>query len=325
MRRSHDLRNHRLAICIPRGRVVAVQVLICCVLALSLWMVPARLAAASQKRVQKRFRVGSGAMLALKTHAGSVSITGGPSDEISIDVNVRGRDKDVKDFEVTAEQTGDQIDVSGLLQTEDTWIWYSPDLRVSYEVKVPRKCRLSVHTSQGYITVHNVKGVLKGGTSEGDISISNCDGDINLETFGGSLRADSCAGTIGMRTSCGGINFSAITGDVDVSTSAGDVRILDVGGKVRAWTAGGDMVVRMRGSNEGVHVESSGGDISVILPPSVAGNIDAEAVAGEVKCSLPGRLVGEIRENELEAKINGGGDPIYAHTVGGNIRFLAAD
>lgn len=325
MGRSHVLRNHRLAFCILRGRGVAAQVLLCCVLGLSLWMVPSRLSAASHRTIQKRFRVGSGAILALKTHTGSVSITGGPSDEISIDVNVRGRDKDVKDFEVTAEQTGDQIDVSGLLQTEGAWIWYSPDLRVSYEVIVPRECRLRVHTSQGYITVHNVKGVLKGGTSEGDISISNCDGDINLETFGGSLKADSCAGTIGMSTSCGGINFSAITGDVDVSTSAGDVRILDVEGKIRAWTAGGNMIVRMRGSNKGVHVETSGGDISVFLPASAAGTIDAEAVAGVVKCSLPGHLVGEIGENDLDAKINGGGDPIYAHTVGGDVRFLVAD
>jgi len=118
------------------------------------------------------------------------------------------------------------------------------------------------------------KGVLKGGTSEGDISISNCDGDINLETFGGSLRADSCAGTIGMRTSCGGINFSAITGDVDVSTSAGDVRIRMLAEKSAHGLREGHGL-RMRGSNEGVHVEFIRGDISVILPPSVAGNIDA--------------------------------------------------
>ena len=264
-------------------------------------------------------------MLTLKTHTGSVSIIGGASDEISIDVNVRGRDKDVKDFEVTAEQSGDQIDVSGSLQTQGAWIWYLPDLRVSYEVRVTRECGLRVHTSGGYITVQNVKGVLKGGTSEGDISISQCDGDINLETFTGSLKADSCVGTIGMRTSCGGINFTAITGDVDVSTSAGDVRILDVEGKLRAWTAGGNMIVKMRGSNKGVHVESSGGDIELVLPPSVAGNIDAEAVAGLVNCSLPGHLVGKIGENELDAKINGGGDPIFAHTVGGNVHLLVSD
>jgi DUF4097 and DUF4098 domain-containing protein YvlB len=89
--------------------------------------------------------------------------------------------------------------------------------------------------------------------------------------------------------------------------------------------AGGNMIVKMRGSNKGVHVESSGGDISVVLPPSVAGNIDAEAVAGVVKCSLPGHLVGEIGENELDAKINGGGSPIYAHTVGGDVRLLVSD
>jgi hypothetical protein len=325
MRQCHDLLNRGIAISTPRGLRIVLRVLFCSVLAFSLVMVPGKSAAASQKRVQKRFRVGPGARLTLKTHTGSITLIGGTSNEVSIDVNIRGRDKDVRGFEVTAEQSGNQVDVSGSLQTQGAWIWYLPDLRVSYEVTVPRECGLRLHTSEGYITVHNVEGVLKGGTAEGDISISRCNGDIDLDTFSGSLKADSCVGTIGMRTSCGGINFTAITGDVDVSTSAGDVRIVDVEGKIRAWTAGGNMIVKMRGSNKGVHVESSGGDVELFLPPSVAGDIDAESVAGVVKCFLRGRLAGEIGENELDAKINGGGSPIYAHTVGGDVRLLVAD
>jgi hypothetical protein len=325
VRQPCDLVNQSLAFGTPRGVGVGVRTLICSVLALSLGMVPGRMVAASHRSVQKRFRVGPGAMLSLETHAGSISVVGGTSDEISINVNIGGREKDVRDFGVTAEQSGDQIDVRGYLRTEGSWIWYSPDIRVSYEVVVPQEGGLKLHTSEGYITVHNVKGALKGGTSEGDISVSRFDGDVNLETFTGSLKADSCGGTIRMRTSCGGINFSAIAGDVDVNTSAGDVRIPDVEGRIRGWTGGGNVIVRLRGANRGVHVESSGGDIELILPPSTTGNIDAESVAGLVKCSLPGHLVGEITESELDAKINGGGSPIYAHTVGGNVRFLVAN
>ncbi len=325
MRRCHDLVYQSLRFATPCGLGIFAQRLSCCVLWLSLLMVPGGFAAASQKTVRKSFRVGLAAMLTLNTHAGSVSIIGGASDEISIDVNVRGRDKDVRDFDIIAEQSGDRIDVRGFLQSEGSWIWYSPDIKVSYEVIVPRECGLKLHTSEGYITVQNVKGELKGGTSEGDISISRVDGDVSLETFSGSVKADSCIGTIGMRTSCGGINLRDITGDVDVNTSAGNVRIVDVEGKIRAQTLGGNMFVRVRGLNRGVHVESSGGDIELVLPASIAGNIDAEAAVGAVKCLLPGHLVGEISESELDAKINGGGSPIYAHTVGGEVRLLVAD
>src|SRR5450755_2776856 len=67
---------------------------------------------------------------------------------------------------------------------------------------------------------------------------------------------------------------------------------------------GGNVSVRVKGPSRGVQVESSGGDIKLIFPPSVAGNIDAESVGGVVTCFLPGRLAGEIGENELDAKVN---------------------
>lgn len=271
--------------------------------------------------MQKVFRVGAEATLSLRTHTGAVTIVGGNSHQVTVEVEMHGREKDVQDFEVTAEQTGDRIDVTGSLQTERSWIWYLPDLNVSYMVRVPRDCGVKLHTSLGSIAVRTVRGNLKAGTSEGNISISGVDGDIDLETLSGSIRADSCRGTIGMRTSCGGLMVVAMSGDVDATTGAGEVKILEVAGKVRAQTAGGTVALSVQGPNRGVHVESSGGDIDIVLPPSVAGTIDAEAAAGVVTCTLPGSVPRTTVGNGVDEKINGGGSLIYAHTVGGNVRI----
>ncbi len=120
-------------------------------------------AAAARKHMQKSFPVGPGAALNLETRSGSIRITGGPSPQVILHVTVEGREKDVENFEVTAEQSGERVDVRGTRLESEEWVWYSPVLSVSYTVTVPRDCNVRVHTSSGAIVIGGVQGILKGG------------------------------------------------------------------------------------------------------------------------------------------------------------------
>jgi len=305
-----------------RYAVLLVQATVTVLLAQATWC---GRAVAAEKKFQKSFSAGSGAMLSLETHSGTVKVVGGDSGDILVEAVVEGREKDVRDFDISADQSGNEVSVRGVLTDKDTWIWYSPRLSVTFTIHVPRECGLKLNTTEGSIRVGGVRGVLKGGASTGDITIAGTEGNVNLQTRSGSVHADSCRGTFNLSTSGGGVYITHVEGDVDASSSAGDIRIVDVSGAIRAQTEGGDMTLRLAGPNRGIHAESSGGDIRITLPRQDAGDIDAEASGGEVMCTFPGSLRGTVHRDEIDARWNGGGNPIYAHTAGGDVRLVPSE
>jgi hypothetical protein len=290
-----------------------------------LFLLVAGTALSAQKKFEKKFQVSPGGTLTLGTDAGSVKVMGTSSNEVSIVADIRGREKDVESFEITADQTGNNVDVRGKLTKGSSWFWNSVDIEVQYTVLVPREYSVKMHTSGGDIVVSDLKGRVDGKTSGGNVSIGGAEGDIDLETSGGNVEAEKCKGLLRMRTSGGEINVRENTGDVDLGTSGGDVKISDVEGKVRAETSGGSMYVKVKGSNKGVYAETSGGDIEIVVSKSVAADIDAATSGGSVHFDFPVTISGQIDESRVRGTLNGGGNTIHAHTSGGDVRFRSAD
>ncbi len=288
-------------------------------------LVIAGTALSGQKKFEKKFQVTPGGLLTLGTDAGSVKILGTSSNEVSVVAELRGRDRDIDDFEITAEQSGNNVDVKGKMHNGGSWFWNSVDIDVEYTVSVPHDFSVKMHTAGGNIDVSDLKGEVNGKTSGGNVSIGGTEGEIDLETSGGNVDAEKCAGVLHMRTSGGEINVSTITGDVDLGTSGGDVKISDVEGKVRAETSGGSMYVKVKGQNKGVYAETSGGDIEIVVSKSVTANIDAATSGGSVHFDFPVTISGQIDESRVHGTLNGGGNTIHAHTSGGDVRFRAAD
>ena len=284
----------------------------------------ASLTAAAQQRFEKKFSVSSGGTLTLSTDEGSVKIISGSSSEVSVVADIRGRERDVKEFEVGATQSGNNVDVTGKLH-KNGWFWNSVDLDVEFTVSVPHEYSLKLHTAGGNISVSAVKGSVRGKTSGGNVSVGGTEGDVDLETSGGNVDADKCNGNLRMRTSGGEIQITSTTGDLDVQTSGGDVRITDVDGRITAGTSGGNMYLKLKGANKGIHVETSGGDIEIAISKNASANIDAGTSGGGVHFDFPVTVSGHIDESHVQGTLNGGGNTIYAHTSGGDIRFRSTD
>lgn len=292
-----------------------------CILALTV----AGTAVCAQKRFEKKFQVSPGGTLTLGTDAGSVKVMGSSSNEVSVVADIRGSEKDVENFEITADQSGKNVEVKGKLRKGSSWFWNSVDVDVEYTVYVPHEYSLKMHTSGGDIAVSDLKGKVDGKTSGGNVSIGETEGEIELETSGGNAEAENCTGSLHLRTSGGEIGVRGVTGDVDLGTSGGDVKISDVEGKVRAETSGGSMYVKVKGSNRGVFAETSGGNIEIVVSKSIAADIDAATSGGSVRFDFPVTISGQIDESRVRGTLNGGGNTIHAHTSGGDVHFRSAD
>jgi hypothetical protein len=278
----------------------------------------------ADRRFEKKFSVGAGGTLKLTTDAGSVIVNGGSSNEVSVVAEIWGREKEVNDFEITADQTGSGVEIKGRNKRGHGWFnWGGNELDVRYTITVPSQYNLDMNTSGGNISVSTLKGTVRGTTSGGNIDLVKIEGPVNMHTSGGNLSAEQITGKVDMETSGGEIKIAGISGDVDVSTSGGNIRLSDVDGKVKAETSGGDVHVRLKNANKGIYVETSGGNIELAMAKNSSASIDASTSGGDVSCDLPITVQGKISDSRIKGDINGGGASVHARTSGGDIRIVA--
>ncbi len=280
----------------------------------------------ADRRFEKKFSVSPGGTFRLNTDVGTVTVTGGSNNEVSVLAELRGSERDVNDFEITADQTGSGVDVKGRNKHGHGFFGFGgSNVDVHFTISVPHEYNLEMNTSGGNISITTVKGSLRGGTSGGNIEIAKVEGSVSLHTSGGNLRAEAITGKLDMETSGGEVEVLTVTGDVDVSTSGGNIKLSDVDGRVRAETSGGDIRVRLKNANKGIYVETSGGDIELAMARNSNANVDASTSGGDVTCDLPITMSGKISESRIKGAINGGGATLHARTSGGDIRIVALE
>jgi hypothetical protein len=280
---------------------------------------------AEVKTFEKKFQVGAGGTLSLATESGSVSVTGGSGSEVIVTAHIEGRSGDVAKFVIEANQSGNNVDVTGKAP-KDFWRFLrGGNLDVRFTVTVPRTYNVRLETAGGDVKVSTLTGRVDGATSGGNVSIDHVEGASTLETSGGDIRVDAVKGDVKAETSGGNVKVKNVVGDVHGETSGGDIAAEDVEGKVRLETSGGNVAITVRGANKGIHAETSGGNVTIMISKNVGAVIDAGTSGGEVVCDLPVMVSGKISEDRVKGTVNGGGELIYAHTSGGNVRIKPLD
>jgi len=275
----------------------------------------------AERKFEKKFAVKPGGLLRVETDYGWITVVGTAASEVSVVADIKGSLSDLEDFNISAAEIENGIEVIGRGKSMRWWSWAFDDLDVRYTIEVPRDYNLDLTSSGGDINLKDIQGKVEAGTSGGDVRVGDVDGSLVLSTSGGDIVVERATGNLKAETSGGDISIFSVTGTVDAGTSGGDVRINNVDGKVRAETSGGDIIVAVRGDNKGIFAETSGGDIDIVVGKDTRATIDASTSGGAVSCNLPLTISGEIDESEVRGSVNGGGDPIYAHTSGGDIRI----
>lgn len=280
------------------------------------------LSVGADRKYEKTFTASPGGKLTLVTDLGSVRVTGGSGNQVTILAELEGSKRDVEDFDITATEVSGGIEVRGKNKRGSSFFRWD-DLDVRYTITVPHEYSLSLKTSGGDIVVGSVRGTVDGKTSGGDFDVSDVDGNVTVTTSGGGIMVAKTTGAVKAKTSGGSITVSDVKGDLDAGTSGGGIRVTGVDGAVRAKTSGGSIRIGVVGVNKGVLAETSGGSIEIELPKDIAADLDASTSGGDVTSDLPVTILGKMRESSMRGTINGGGSPIKASTSGGSIRIRA--
>lgn len=259
---------------------------------------------AAERKFERTFAVSPGGALTVDSDSASVRVSGGDTNQVTVRMSARGSEEDLDGAKLEAVQTDGGVTVTLRMRKNNWFNWGNRE--ASIEVTVPRRYGIDVRTSGG------------------SVELTDTTGTAALRSSGGSVFAKNVIGNVEARTSGGGIHAENIRGDIDAATSGGSVRLLNIDGRIRGKTSGGSVECSLAGENRGISATTSGGSIRVTVPRATSGNLDATTSGGSINSDLPVTTTSQ-QNGQLKGTINGGGQPIYAHTSGGSISLRAAN
>ena len=277
----------------------------------------------------RSFQVKPGGNLILETDIGSIEVSSGPDDRVTVEVIRRVRavserkaKRILDDLEIDMKQSGNDVIIDAdYKRSRRFFSWFRRNrLRVRFVITVPSQYNVDIKTSGGSIKVSNLEGEVKTRTSGGSLKYGMIKGPVTGRTSGGSIVLKGCIGDAEVRTSGGSITIGTVEGDVFAHTSGGSIRVEEVMGILKASTSGGSIRALVSRQPRGdCRLTTSGGSITLYMNPDTKVNLDAKTSGGRVRTNFPVTMSGVISRRKLRGQVNGGGPEMYLRTSGGNI------
>lgn len=266
---------------------------------------------------EKSFSIQPGKDLNIEASFGDVMIT--TWDKAEVYVKILGNSKAKDKVEFYFNNNDNEVSIKAE-SDRNIFNWFGSGPQMRFEVKVPQNFNTKVSTSGGDIKIGDVKGSNYLRTSGGDVTLKNTEGNLKVSTSGGDIKLYHTKGTMGVSTSGGDIRVEEFYGNLDAETSGGDIYLKGSESSINAETSGGDITLKYSGSNKGIELHTSGGDINVSLPSDFNASANLSSSGGDVSCDFKGNNADKISESKFRADINAGGNKLIAKTSGGSIR-----
>lgn len=264
------------------------------------------------EREDKRFTVRGVADLNLSTFDGAIEVRGWDRDEVMVEIEKRGQDKDVVSrIQVLAEQKGAAITIDVRYSGATRHIGFGSftSTRARLIVNAPRRVNVTARSGDGNIIVDRLEGRLELKTSDGTVRAVETAGELRIESGDGSIQLEDVAGI------------------VEARTDDGTVRVSGVPSSLRVRSGDGSIVLRIRRGavmSEDWLVTTRDGSIVAELPEDFNALIDAEPGSSDRARSdltLADAVGGTREQRTLRGRLGAGGRTLTLRTGDGNIRI----
>lgn len=217
---------------------------------------------------------------------------------------------------------------------------------------------VSVEAGSGNLTLTGV-GAVSGETGSGDVRLNRVDGVVRLETGSGNATLNEVRGAVDLEVGSGDLVLRAIAGSVKAETGSGNLLLAEVEGQIELETGSGDLRVsrvrspRLHVSTGGgnltleqidaaavtvesghgdvrmelaaIHprgkyaVESSSGNVTVLVPPAADLKVKVECSAGRIRHDGLALRTVRMDRDELEAVLGTGGAELSIESSAGDV------
>jgi len=240
--------------------------------------------------------------VSLNVLAGTVAITAGDGDEVTVQVSPSSpaRSSDVRSADQTrVEFSGERLTIVQPRPLSH-YAWFGGTNSIDITVHVPRGSRIDADSSYGSIRVDGAIGPSKIKTSYGDVDVEEGEdlilrtgyGDITVgratghtDAVGGKVRIAEVDGSATVKSSQDGTFIGIAAGPIHVTSSYGDIEIDHALAPVVATTAYGKVRINdaVRGS---IEMRSSYGGLELGIRQGTAAWLDLDAHHGSLRNAL---------------------------------------
>lgn len=268
---------------------------------LALAMLGVAPAKAAESTFERDLGVAGRVDLAVRTGAGSIHLTVGPSGHVHVFGRVRSswgaNDDEVREIadHPPIEQTGNIVRIGETHQNLH-------DISIEYEVQAPADSFLNASTGSGSI---------------GDEGVGS---DAKLSTGSGSIRATGLNGSFTVGTGSGGIYAEqAGAGEVKATTGSGPIELKNLRGGLYAHTGSGS--IKAGGTPTAPwRVDTGSGSIELWTGGAQI-TLDAATGSGGIHSDREVATEGSFERHHLKGSIGGGGPMVRVRTGSGGIHI----
>lgn len=190
-------------------------------------------ATAAQKEtetVDKVVPIAQGGLLKLKTFSGRVTIVAADRNDVSIKALRRATRERLDHITLDIQADGKNVTVEAN-RRDSSWEERNNNVvETEFDIEVPRKTRLDIHSFSSPVTVTGVLGEIELQTFSGRVRLSETAGRIEAKTFSGDITIGAAAAgdapEISAETFSGDIDATVAPtakADVDFHTFSGDI------------------------------------------------------------------------------------------------------
>ena len=255
----------------------------------------------SGSRIEQRTeKLAPGSKLWVKNRNGDIRVTGWERDEVALTAQIRDSQK--RRVELVLQRKGADLDIEAVFQ-QPSWsfgVYISP--RCEMTLKVPRKVLGYFRTTNGDVSAENLDGYAHCEATNGSILVSHIRGEVHVDTTNGSIEARELAARIKGSTTNGRIILEGIEGGIRMETTNGTIRARNLDG----W-------------GEGIHLESTNGNIEIELGKAT-GDLVVENSNGSLDIKVAGAQMIELTKHSAHLKVPGRDQRIQLETTNGSIR-----
>ncbi len=251
----------------------------------------------TEQRIEK---LAPGSKLWVKNRNGDIRVTGWERDEVALTAQIRDSQK--RRVELVLQRKGADLDIEAVFQ-QPSWsfgVYISP--RCEMTLQVPRKVLGYFRTTNGAVSAENLDGYAHCEATNGSILVSRIRGEVHVDTTNGSIEARDLAARIKGSTTNGRIILEDIEGGIRMETTNGTIRARNLDG----W-------------GEGIHLESTNGNIEIELGKAT-GDLVAENSNGSLDIKVTGAQMIELTKHSAHLKVPGRDQRIHLETTNGSIR-----
>lgn len=265
---------------------------------------PLRAGAPGGERVETRtLALASGSNLRVINRNGWIRVAAWDRDVVDVEAVIRDTGRRKAELVVRQQDRDLELEIK---MAEGAWLSLGSSRapRCQLTLRVPRRLSAAFRTLNGDIQVEGIEGFADCNTTNGDISVAGLKGEVHCETTNGRILARDLKARFRGESTHGSIRIASVEGGIKAETTHGSIRAEELDG----W-------------GEGIFLETTHGDIEVILGRAT-GELTAENTVGtlDIRPAAARGVVAAGRSHELRVQIGTGRQPIRLETTHGSIR-----